>query len=42
MLKCHLSIINHTHVTQFDDITLSKHDLIELQVQIYIAFQVPK
>ena len=26
MLKCHLSIINHTSVTQFDDITLSNHD----------------
>ena len=27
MLKCHLSIINHTSVTQFDDITLSNHDV---------------
>ena len=26
MLKCHLSIINHTSVTQFDEITLSNHD----------------
>ena len=26
MLKCHLSIINHSSVTQFDDITLSTHD----------------
>ena len=26
MLKCHLSIINHISVTQFDDITLSNHD----------------
>ena len=26
MLKCHLSIINHCSVTQFDDITLSTHD----------------
>ena len=26
MLKCHLSIINHPSVTQFDDITLSNHD----------------
>ena len=26
MLKCHLSIINHSSVTQFDDITLSNHD----------------
>ena len=26
MLKCHLSIINHTSVMQFDDITLSNHD----------------
>ena len=26
MLKYHLSIINHTSVTQFDDITLSNHD----------------
>ena len=26
MLKCHLSIINHTSVTQFDNITLSYHD----------------
>ena len=26
MLKCHLSIINHNSITQFDDITLSNHD----------------
>ena len=26
MLKCHLSIINHSSITQFDDITLSYHD----------------
>ena len=26
MLKCHLSIINHSSVTQFDDITLSTHN----------------
>ena len=26
MLKCHLSIINHSSVTQFDDITLSYYD----------------
>ena len=26
MVKCHLSIINHTSVTQFDDITLSNHN----------------
>ena len=26
MLKCHLSIVNHTSVTQFNDITLSNHD----------------
>ena len=26
MLKCHLTIVNHTSVTQFDDITLSNHD----------------
>ena len=26
MLKCHLSIINHSSITQFDDITLSTHD----------------
>ena len=26
MLKCHLSIINHSSITQFDDITLSKYD----------------
>ena len=26
MLKCHLSIINHISITQFDDITLSNHD----------------
>ena len=26
MLKCHLSVINHSSITQFDDITLSKHD----------------
>ena len=27
MLKCHLSIINHSSITQFDDISLSNHDL---------------
>ena len=26
MLKCHLSIINHFSITQFDDISLSNHD----------------
>ena len=26
MLKCHLSIINHSSITQFDDISLSHHD----------------
>ena len=26
MLKCHLSIINHSSVTQFDDISLANHD----------------
>ena len=26
MLKCHLSIIKHSSITQFDDITLSNHD----------------
>ena len=26
MLKCHLSIINHSSITQFDNITLSTHD----------------
>ena len=26
MLKCHLSIINHSSVTQFDDISLSNHN----------------
>ena len=26
MLKCHLSIINHSSVTQFDDVTLTNHD----------------
>ena len=26
MLKCHLSIINHFSITQFDDFTLSNHD----------------
>ena len=26
MLKCHLSIINHSSITQFDDIMLSNHD----------------
>ena len=25
MLKCHLSIINHSSITQFDDISLSNH-----------------
>ena len=26
ILKCHLSVINHSSITQFDDITLSNHD----------------
>ena len=26
MLKCHLSITNHSSITQFDDISLSNHD----------------
>ena len=26
MLKCHLSVINHSSITQFNDITLSNHD----------------
>ena len=26
MLKCHLSVINHSSITQFDDITLSNHN----------------
>ena len=26
MLKCHLSVINHPSITQFDDISLSNHD----------------
>ena len=26
MLKCHLSVIHHSSITQFDDITLSNHD----------------
>ena len=26
MLKCHLSIINHPSITQFDDISLANHD----------------
>ena len=26
MLKCHLSVINHTSITQFDDISLANHD----------------
>ena len=26
MLKCHLSIINHSSITQFDDISLCNHD----------------
>ena len=26
MLKCHLSIINHSSITQFDDISLANHD----------------
>ena len=26
MLKCHLSLINHSSVTQFDDISLANHD----------------
>ena len=41
MLKCHLSIINHSSITQFDDISLITI-LIELQVLIFITFQVQK
>ena len=26
MLKCHLSVINHPSITQFDDISLAYHD----------------
>ena len=26
MLKCHLSLINHSSITQFDDISLANHD----------------
>ena len=26
MLKCHLSVINHSSITQFDDIALANHD----------------
>ena len=26
MLECHLSVINHSSITQFDDISLSNHD----------------
>ena len=26
MLKCHLSVIHFSSITQFDDIILSKHD----------------
>ena len=26
MLKCHLSVINHSSITQFDDISLTNHD----------------
>ena len=26
MLKCHLSVINHHSITQFDDISLANHD----------------
>ena len=26
MLKCHLSIINHSSITQFDDVTLTNHN----------------
>ena len=26
MLKCHLSVLNHPSITQFDDISLANHD----------------
>ena len=26
MLKCHLSVINHPSITQFDDISLANHN----------------
>ena len=26
MLKCHLRVINHPSITQFDDISLANHD----------------
>ena len=40
MLKCHLSIINHSSVTQFDDISLSNHNFD--RVAGPITFQVQK
>ena len=40
MLKCHLSIINHTSVTQFDDITLSNHDFDRVAGADLHSFQV--
>ena len=38
MLKCHLSILNHSSTTQFDDISLSNHDfdrVAQAQLQVY-------
>ena len=42
MLKCHLSIINHSSITQFDDISLSNHDFDRVAGPDFITFQVLK
>ena len=42
MLKCHLSIINHSSITQFDDITLSNHDFDRVAGADFHKFQVQR
>ena len=42
MLKCHLSIINHSSITQFDDISLSNHDFDRVAGADFITFQEQK
>ena len=42
MLKCHLSVINHPSITQFDDISLANHDFDRVVGPDFHMFQVQK
>ena len=37
MLKCHLSVINHPFITQFDDISLANHDFDRVVYMRYVS-----